>query len=51
MSKSKKDNKKMVNIRVDLTDEEFLTIAKAAHREDMSVNDWCEMALRESLDG
>ena len=45
------DGGEMVDMQIDLTDEEFLVIARAAHRERMSVDDWVNMALREVLDG
>jgi hypothetical protein len=34
-----------------LDDEEFLLMARTAHREGMSLNDWVNMALGEVLDG
>ena len=45
------DGGEMVDMQIDLTDEEFLVIARAAHRERMPVDDWVNMALREVLDG
>jgi hypothetical protein len=40
-----------VDVSLDLTDEDFILIAKAAHREGMSLNDWVNMALGEVLEG
>jgi predicted HicB family RNase H-like nuclease len=47
----KKKNKEKVAISLDITEEEFLLIARVAHREGMSLNDWVNLALREVLDG
>lgn len=39
-----------VSIPLDMTDEELLTVMKAAHEADMSLNDYVNKALREMVD-
>jgi len=45
------NEKERVDVSLNLNDEEFLLISKAAHREGMSLNDWVNMALKEVLEG
>ncbi len=39
-----------VTIRLQLTDDDIPQIAKAAHSEDLSLNQWVSLVLREVLD-
>ena len=39
-----------VTIRLQLTDDDIAQIAKAAHSEDLSLNQWVSLVLREVLD-
>lgn len=39
-----------VTIEVEITDEEFLYLAKAAHKKDVTINEFIEMALKSFID-
>jgi hypothetical protein len=51
VAKEKVSDKKMVDVQIDLTDEEFLLIARAAHRERISLGGWVNLVLTEVLTG
>ena len=51
VAKEKVSDKKMVDVQIDLTDEEFLLIARAAHRERISLDGWVNLVLTEVLTG
>jgi hypothetical protein len=41
----------MEDVKLWVSDEELLLIAKAAHRADMTINNWCKLAIEETLRG
>ena len=45
MAKKKDKEQKMVDVPIDLTDEEFLSIAKMAHERDITFNKMVEIIL------
>ena len=38
------------DVHIDISDDEFNIMARAAHRENMSVNDWASLAITETLE-